>query len=125
MPEPDALEIARRLRDALMAGDVEAVGAIYHEDMVGWRNFDDRELNQRQMLKVVAFLASDVRDLRYEEVRVHATPTGFVQQHVLRATARDGRAVACPACLVVEVMDGQIRRLDEYLDAQALAPLLG
>jgi ketosteroid isomerase-like protein len=125
MSEPDALEIAKRLRDGLMAGDVEAVGAIYHEDMIGWRNFDGRELNQRQMLKIVAFLASDVRDLRYEEVRVHATPTGFVQQHVLRATARDGRAVACPACLVVEVMDGQIRRLDEYLDAQALAPLLG
>jgi ketosteroid isomerase-like protein len=125
MSEPDALEIAKRLRDGLMAGDVEAVGAIYHEDMIGWRNFDGRELNQRQMLKNVAFLASDVRDLRYEEVRVHATATGYVQQHVLRATAPDGRAVECPACLVVEVVDGRIRRLDEYLDAQALAPLLG
>ncbi len=125
MPGPDAIEVAQRLRDALTSGDVDAVGALYHDDMIGWRNIDGRELNRRQMLKIVAFLARDVKDLRYEEVRVAPTPRGYVQQHVLRATAPDGRPVECPACLVVEVVDGQIHRLDEYMDAAALAPLLG
>jgi ketosteroid isomerase-like protein len=47
-----------------------------------------------------------------------------VQQHVLRATAPDGRPVVCAACLVVEIEDGRIRRIDEYMDGAALAPLL-
>jgi ketosteroid isomerase-like protein len=125
MSESIALETAKRLTAAITMGDVEAVGALYHEDLVGWRNVDGRELNRRQMLKIVAFLAQEVKDVRYEEVRVAATPTGYVQQHVLRATAPDGRPVECAACLVVEMEGDRIRRLDEYMDAAALAPLWG
>ena len=120
----EAHEIAQRLMAAITAGDVDAVGALYHEDLVGWRNIDGRELNRRQMLSIVGFLRG-VRDLRYEQVRVQATATGYVQQHVLRATAPDGREVTCPACLIVQLDGGRIRRLDEYLDREALAPLLG
>jgi hypothetical protein len=37
----------------------------------------------------------------------------------------DMRAVECAACLVVEISDGRIRRIEEYMDGAALAPLLG
>ena len=124
MSEASAVEIAERLTAGITAGDVDAVGALYHEELVGWRNIDGRELDRRQMLKIVGFLRG-VKDLRYEQVRVSPTPGGYVQQHVLRATAPDGSAVACPACLVVELDGGRIRRLDEYTDRAALAPLLG
>jgi ketosteroid isomerase-like protein len=123
--DAEKLEIARRLIAAISAGDVDAVAALYHEDLIGWRNVDRRELNRRQMLKIIGFLASGVKDLRYDDVRVATTPRGYVQQHVLRATAPDGRAVEVPACLVVEIAEGQIRRIDEYMDAAALAPLWG
>jgi ketosteroid isomerase-like protein len=123
--EPQTLEIAKRLIDAITAGDVAAVEALYHDDLVGWQNFSGRELNRRQMLKIIRLLTADVQDLRYEEVRVTPTTRGYVQQHVLRATAKGGQAVACAACLVVEVADGRIRRIDEYMDGAALAPLLG
>ena len=125
MADDDPLEIARRLTAGIVAGDVDAVGALYHEDLVGWRNIDGRELSRRQMLKIVGFLARDVSDLRYDDVQVQPTPRGYVQQHVLRATARDGTKVEVSACLVVSVHDGQIVRLDEYMDAAALAPLMG
>jgi ketosteroid isomerase-like protein len=126
MPDSDAAkrEVARRLMDAIQAGDVAGVEALYADDMVGWRNFDLRELGKPAMLRIIEFLAKQVRDLRYEAIRVQPTPTGYVQQHVLRATAPDGTRIESPACLVVELRDGQIRRLDEYLDSAAIAPLL-
>ena len=65
----------------IVAGDVDAVGALYHEDLVGWRNVDGRELSRRQMLKIVGFLAKDVTNLRYEDIQ--ADPEGAFSQ-VLR-----------------------------------------
>jgi ketosteroid isomerase-like protein len=124
MSEAQTLEIARRLIDAIVAGDVAAVEELYGDDLIGWQNFTGRELNRRQMLKIVRVLGGDVKDLRYDDIRVTTTSRGYVQQHVLRATARDGRAVECAACLVVQVADGKIRRIDEYMDGAALAPLL-
>ena len=126
MPDSDSakLEVARRLMDAIQAGDVATVAALYADDMVGWRNFDRRELGKAAMVRIIEFLAKQVRELRYEAIRVAPTPTGYVQQHVLHATAPDGTRVESPACLVVEVRDGRIRRLDEYLDSAAIAPLL-
>jgi ketosteroid isomerase-like protein len=122
--EAQTLEIAKRLISAITAGDAAAVEALYHDDLVGWQNFSGRELNRRQMLKIIRVLTADVKDLRYDDIRVTPTSRGFVQQHVLRATAKDGRPVACAACLVVEIADGRIRRIDEYMDGAALAPLL-
>lgn len=124
MSEAETRDLARRLMEGIAAGDVEAVGALYADDLVGWRNVDGRALDRRQMLKIVGFLGTRVKDLRYEEIRVQPTARGYVQQHVLRATAPDGTPVEMPACLVVEIADGRIRRLDEYMDSAALAPLL-
>ena len=39
-----------------------------------------------------------------------------MQQHVLHVEFADGRSADLPACLVVQVADERITRLDEYLD---------
>ena len=124
MSEAQTREIAKRLIDAITAGDVTAVEALYHEDLVGWQNFSGRELNRRQMIKIIHGLTAALSDLRYDDIRVTPTSRGYVEQHVLRATAPDGRAIECPACLVVELAEGRIRRIDEYMDSAAIAPLL-
>ncbi|MCA9640366.1 MAG: nuclear transport factor 2 family protein [Polyangiaceae bacterium] len=123
--ENAALELARELTRRTLAGDVDGVGALYHDDAVVWRNFDQRELVKKQVLKVIGLLAKSVEGLRYEELRLTATESGFVQQHVMRGRAPNGAELQVPACLVAQVEDGRIRRLDEYLDAAALAPLMG
>jgi ketosteroid isomerase-like protein len=125
MPDTDAvkLDVARRLIQAIVDGDVAAVADLYADDMIGWRSFDRKELGKKQMLRVIEYLVKNVRDVRYENMRVEVTPTGYVEQHVLHATAPDGTRVEAPACLVVQVRDGRIQRLDEYLDSVAIAPL--
>lgn len=123
--ENAALELARQLTERTLAGDVDGVGELYHDDAVVWRNFDQRELVKKQVLKVIGLLAKSVEGLRYEELRLVATDSGFVQQHVMRGRAPNGAELEVPACLVARVEAGRIRRLDEYLDAVALAPLMG
>ncbi|MEZ4231003.1 MAG: nuclear transport factor 2 family protein [Polyangiaceae bacterium] len=123
--EKEALEIARQLTERTLAGDVDGVGELYHDDAVVWRNFDQRELVKKQVLKVIGLLAKSVEGLSYTELKLTPTPTGFVQQHVMRGRAPNGVELEVPACLVACVEAGRIRRLDEYLDSAALAPLMG
>ncbi|MEZ4375570.1 MAG: nuclear transport factor 2 family protein [Polyangiaceae bacterium] len=123
--ENAALDLARLLTERTLAGDVDGVGELYHDDAVVWRNFDQRELVKKQVLKVIGLLAKNVEGLRYEDLRLTATDSGFVQQHVMCGRAPNGAELQVPACLVARVEGGRIRRLDEYLDAAALAPLMG
>lgn len=46
-----------------------------------------------------------------------------MQQHVLEGVLADGSPFSMPACVVVQIRDGQIVRLDEYLDPAGAAPL--
>lgn len=120
---PGADEVARQLVAGIVAGDVDAVAQLYDDEIAVWRNFDGRTLAKHQALAVVRFL-STLAGVRYEELRVAETPRGFVQQHVLCCEAPDGTAVRAAACLVAEVSDGRITRIDEYVDSAQMAPLL-
>lgn len=116
---------AERLVACLLAGDVDGVGEIYAQDVVTWRNLDGRELVRKQVMKIVEFLATGVTDLRYEDLRIEPTETGFVQQHTLCCLSSKGEAVTVPACIVARVEGGRITRIDEYMDSAAMAPLMG
>lgn len=116
-------QIASDLTKAILAGDVDAVSALYHDDAVVWQNTSGRELSKKQMLRIIGFLATGVDGLRYEDVHVQETPAGFVQQHTLCCLSKAGVAVRAAACLVATVHDGRIARLDEYLDSAAIAAL--
>jgi uncharacterized protein len=74
---------------------------------------------------VLGWVVKNIRGIRYEEIRRQATPTGFVQQHVMRGTAPSGKAFELAACIVCTVVGGRITRLDEYLDSAQLGALAG
>jgi ketosteroid isomerase-like protein len=120
----DPLVIADRLFAAIQAGDVDAVRALYAPEAEIWHNTDGVTQAPEQNLQVLRWVVRHIRELRYEEVRRHATASGFVQQHVLRGTVGAGVAVEIPACIVCTVRDGRITRLDEYIDSAHVAPLL-
>ena len=128
MTDPTAhphVALAKRLEQALVAGDIATVESLYADDIVVFRNFDMRELPRAKVLKVVAFLASSVEGFRYENVRVTPTEDGFVQQHVFRGRSKSGAEITAPICLIAKVRDGRIVRIDEYLDSAQMAPLMG
>ena len=122
---PSHLDLCEQLFSAIMRGDIDAVRAIYAPDAVIWHNNDQIEETPERNLRVLGWVAKNIKDLRYEEMRRHETATGFVQQHVLRGIAPNGTELEVPACIVCEVTDGQITRLDEYLDSAQTAALRG
>ena len=124
MNETDTLALADRFFAAIPKGDLESVRAIYAPDARIWHNNDQKTQNVDENLAVLGWVTKNISGLRYEEVRRQVTPSGFVQQHVLRGTAPNGTPIEIPACILCTVANGRITRLDEYLDSAQIAPLL-
>lgn len=120
----DVLDLAARFIDAVAAGDLDTVRSIYAPDAVIWHNNDRRETTVEENLQVLGWMAAKVSGKSYDDVRRQETDNGYVQQHVLRGTAPNGEPFEVEACLVVQVRDGRIVRLEEYLDTAQIQPLL-
>ena len=121
MPSTDPLDVAARLFAAVEAGDVTAIAQLYAPDAVIWHSHTGTTQTAEENVQVLGMVTKRLRDLRYEEVRRQRTDRGFVQQHVLRARGPEGQPVELRACMVCDVVDGRITRLDEYLDGAAVA----
>ncbi len=120
---PTNLELCDLFFAAISRGDIDAVRAIYAPDAVIWHNDEKAEQTPDRNLKVLGWVTRNIKDMRYEEVRRHETPTGFVEQHVLRGVAPNGAPLEIPACIVCEVREQRITHLDEYLDSAQTAAL--
>ena len=118
------LALAERLFAAVSAGDIATLREIYAPTCRIWHNADGVEQTVEQNLTVLGWAVKHIHRLRYEDVRRQRTPTGFVQQHVLRGATASGKELRVPACMVGIVAEGRIVRLDEYLDMAHFSPLL-
>jgi uncharacterized protein len=119
--EADMLALRDRFFGAVTSGDIDAVRACYARNAVIWHNTDGVEQSSEQNLAVLNWIAKNIKDFRYEEVRFQPTPGGFVEQHLTNGTAPSGKAFSISACIVCTVVDGRITRLDEYLDSAQAA----
>jgi ketosteroid isomerase-like protein len=113
---------ATRYFDLMQAGDLDEVLRCYAPDARIWHNTDGIEESPEENVARLAASGTRVVDRVYVDRRLEVFPNGFVQQHVLRGTrVVDGAVVELPACLVAEVRDGRITRLDGYFDSAAVA----
>ncbi len=102
---------------ALEAGDIDTVRAIYSPDALIWHNDDLIEQPVEENLKVLAGLHKAVSGLHYEIIRRAPAEDGVIQQHVLRGTLRNGQEVELHAAMYLQVRDGHVTRIEEYLDS--------
>jgi uncharacterized protein len=122
--EQQSLEVADRLFKAIERGDVDAIRNIYSPDCAIWHNNDGLTQSPDQNLRVLKWIGENMDEVAYTEVRRQPTPSGFVQQHVLRGRLKaSGKQFALPACIICVVENGRITRLDEYLDSAHVAAL--
>jgi uncharacterized protein len=116
-------ELVRRFFAALEAGDIDAVREIYAPDAFIWNNGDLTEQPVEDNLKVLRGLHRVVSDLHYEVVRRVPAPDGVLQQHVVRGRLPDGSDIALHAAMYLQVRDGHITRVEEYMDSAQLSSI--
>jgi ketosteroid isomerase-like protein len=83
---------------------------------VVWHNADRREIDAAAAFSAVA---ATPETYVIDQHRVIATPDAVVIQFVMRIATVDPVELHC--CMVVSVEDGQITRIDEYLDPAAVS----
>jgi ketosteroid isomerase-like protein len=119
--EADAL--LDRLFAAITAGDIDAVAAIYHDEIRVWHNVTDRAVDKRTGLAILRWYVKTVSARHYEVVERRHWPGGVMQRHVLHGQAGE-TAIRAPACISFELRDGQIVTIHEYVDSGAIAAMM-
>jgi ketosteroid isomerase-like protein len=118
----DPLVIAENFFAAVERGDLEAVKALYAPYARIWHSHDLKEQSVEENLRVLDWMVRNLKNRHYRVHRRVAIPGGFLQQHTLDMDTPCG-PFSMPACIVVEVKDGRIARLEEYLDGVRVAEL--
>jgi ketosteroid isomerase-like protein len=111
------VEVVVRFFAALEAGDIATLREIYAPDAVIWHNDDLVEQPVEENLKVLQGLHRALSGLRYDIIRRVPAADGVLQQHVLRGSLPDGTEVELHAAMYLQVRDGHVTRIEEYLDS--------
>ncbi|NVI88353.1 nuclear transport factor 2 family protein [Actinomadura sp. BRA 177] len=117
------VEYAERFFALVEAGDIEAVSALYHDDVTVWHNYDDVDQSKAENLATLGGIADRYDTFGYAQPRHTALDDGFLRQHVIEVEL-NGRSASIPAILRVYVEDGRIRRIEEYFDRSKLEAVL-
>ncbi|MBU8812084.1 nuclear transport factor 2 family protein [Mycolicibacterium goodii] len=117
--------VANRLFEAIERSDRAAVADLWSADIRVWHSGDPRDSERARALRVIEWFINATAERRYEILERQFFDGGFVQQHIVHATGRDGARIALRVCIVIKVgADGLITRVDEYFDPKDMAPLL-
>lgn len=130
------IDAANCLFTAIERGDVDAVDAMWSDDIAVWRVGSRRGPltadDKARAMRVIEWFIGATTQRRYEilDRQIFADSSqgsarGFVQQHILHATGHAGQSISLRVCIVIRVgTDGLIERIDEYFDPAGIAPLL-
>jgi ketosteroid isomerase-like protein len=129
LPQPNLRstveEVADRLFAAIERGDAAAVEALWDDDVLVWKSAEPEEQAKKRALRVIFWFMDLTTSRRYEILDRQFFDGGFVQQHVLHATGKDGGSISLRVCIVIKVgTNGLVTKIDEYFDPAELEPLL-
>jgi ketosteroid isomerase-like protein len=121
MTKSEILELAAALMAAVQRGDIDAVKALYAQEIILWHTNDRVNQTSEDSIRTLTWINKHMKGVRYEELRVAALDDGFVQQHVMRA---DSPKVDMPCMLRAWCANGRVTRIEEYFDSVDAAPII-
>ena len=117
----DIAALAKRFFDGLEQGNIAILREVYAPNVKIWHNTDGLEQTLEDNEATLTGFIERIPKRQYANRRVHTFPGGFVQQHTLKGTRKDGKEVALDAVIICKVENGKVTRLDEYFDSAAVA----
>jgi hypothetical protein len=111
------LDLAEAWSLAVKNADRGRIERLFTDDAIIWRNVNRLVQPRAEFIDLAIALSGLLPGFRYEDITRFAFPGGFVQQHVITGLGPSGQPFEAPACIVCQVRDGQISRLDEYYDS--------
>ncbi len=107
-------EFADAIFGAIERGDAEMLASLWADDIEVWHNNDGVVQNKEQNLAVLEWMSKGTASVEYVDIVRDITATGFAQRHTLRLTF--GRSADLSVAIFVTICNGQVTRIDEYLD---------
>ena len=110
--------VAEKMARAVADCDLDALRELYTPDACIWNSSDDKEKTVEESLEFLAAQLSMLTKVRFEDVKLTPTPTGYIDQHYARAVLPTGDELRIPNILVVTLEGERVKRIDDY----AVAP---
>ena len=114
-------EVADAVFEAIENGDVETLACLWADDIEVWHSNDGIVQDKSQNLAVLGWMIENTHSIEYRDIVRDDTSAGFVQRHVLGLTFGGGRTADLPIAIFASVRDGQVTRIDEYVDSAHVA----
>lgn len=125
MTEGEVRELCNRFFDAYETRDVEALDRIYAPDCVIWHNVFGRDTTRDENLAALPAGYKRQRRRTYDDRIINTFEDGFVIQYTLSGVQHSGHKGALWICIVGRCRDGQLTRIDEYMDSGKFAAWRG
>jgi uncharacterized protein len=117
MTDTELRALCHRFFDAIERGDYAAVAQVYAPQFRMWVNLTGTESTAEENLSVLHDGAKLHRRRTYDDRIVNTFANGFIVQYSVNVTTHSGARTSLAACVVAQCHNGQITRIDEYLDS--------
>ena len=109
-------ELADAIFGAIERGDAEMLSSLWADDIEVWHNNDGVVQTKEQNLAVLDWMSKGTASVKYVDIVRDLTANGFAQRHTLRLAFDGGRIADLAVAIFVAIKNGQVTRIDEYLD---------
>jgi ketosteroid isomerase-like protein len=117
MTEGEIRELCHAFFDAYQDKRVDILDRVLADDCVIWHNVYGRETTKQDNLAKYHDSYRGQRRRTYDDRIVDVFHDGFVIRYQLCGVMENGHRGSLWICIVGRVLDGQIVRIDEYMDS--------
>ena len=119
------LELCDRFFDSIEQSDFDTLESCYAREAVVWHSHDCLYQGREENLAMLRDGPQKQDKVRFKDRRIRTFEGGFVQQHTIQVTWKNGFVGTMDVCFVAYVRDGKISRAYEYFDTGQVERFLG
>lgn len=119
------IEIASQFLAGVENRDLSRIDAVVAPNAKFWTNVGQEDVDRATRMSRIALEFRLFKTFTFDNTRLDDFGTGFLVRAHARGSLGDGQQFDFPVCIVGDVENGAIVRLEEYFDPSAVAPILG